>query len=307
MPKKEYFKTLDRDKVRKMLDQGYDFLLLDILPAEYYDEAHIKGAVNACVYDVNFLPRVQEMAPEKLVTIVLYGSGAPSKACEVAVKKLGDAGYTNIFVYAGGLQEWRRARNPIEGSRLEGVPPPQLLNKVYTIDTQESVLQWIGRNITGAHFGTLRFLNGSIPILLRQPTRVSFMIDMNSIQDLDIQDAGWNHILVDHLKSEDFFDVQKHPTAKFDGTEFKQIEGGKGGGAPNYLVTGNFTMKGITNEIVFPAIITLREDGSLAAEAHFDIDRTLWNVNYGSGKFFEKLGKHLVHDFITIQIKLIAR
>ena len=240
-------------------------------------------------------------------TIVLYGSGTTPKACEIALKKLSEAGYVNIFVYPGGIQEWRRARYPIEGTHLEGTIPAQLINKVYTLDTEESVLQWIGRNITGAHFGTLKFLNGSIPILLRQPARVTFMIDMKSIQDLDIQDPTWNRILVDHLKSEDFFDVQKHPTAKFDATEFKQIEGSRGGGVPNYLVTGKFTMKGITNEITFPAIITLKEDGALAAEAHFDIDRTLWNVNYGSGKLFEKLGKHLVHDFITIQIKLVAR
>ena len=59
--KEEYYRTLDRDKVKKMLDQKYDFVLLDVLPAEYYEEAHIRGALNACIYDVNFLRQAEEM------------------------------------------------------------------------------------------------------------------------------------------------------------------------------------------------------------------------------------------------------
>lgn len=306
MPK-EFLKTLSREKIKQMLDQQYDMVLIDVLPAEYYEQSHIRGSLNACVYDVNFLRQVEGLVPEKHKTIVLYGIGATSKATEVALKKLTAAGYENVFVYLGGILDWKRARYPIDGTRTDNLLPPQLVNKVYTIDPAGSVLQWIGRNITGAHYGTINFLSGSIPILLRQPNKVSFVIDMNSIQDLDIQDPTWNRILVDHLKSDDFFDVQKYPTARFDATEFKPIEGAKGGGVPNYDVRGKLTLKGITKEITFPAILTLKEDGVLAAEAHFDIDRTLWNVNYGSGKLFEKLGKHLVYDFITIQLKLVAR
>ena len=307
MPKKDFFKTLARDKIKKMLDQQYDFVLLDILPSEYFAEVHIQGAANACVYDVNFVKQVSDMVPDKTRTIVVYGGSTASKASEIAERKLTLAGFINVFVYLGGIQEWRRARYPLEGTMRDGQIATQLINKVYTIDTKESILQWIGRNITGAHYGTLNLLSGSIPIMLRQPSKVNFVIDMNSIQDLDIQDPTWNRILVDHLKSEDFFDVQRFPTAKFDATEFKPIEETAGGGVPNYLVRGKLTIKNVTNEILFPAIITLKDDGAIAAEAHFDIDRTLWNVNYGSGRLFEKLGKHLVHDFITIQIKLIAR
>ncbi|HWB59329.1 MAG TPA: YceI family protein [Chthoniobacteraceae bacterium] len=308
MPKKDIFKTLGRDKIQSMLEQQYDFVLLDVLPAEFYEEAHIPGALNACVYDVNFLKQVEQLVPNKLQTIVVYSNGVTCKAAEVASKKLNAGGYETVFLYPGGIQDWKRSRNPMDGTRKENQLPPQLVNKVYAIDPEESVLQWIGRNITGAHYGTIKFLSGTIPILLRQPNKVNFVLDMTSIQDLDIQDPGWNKILVDHLKSEDFFDVEKYPTAKFDATEFKPIENAKmGTGVPNYNVTGKLTMKNITNEINFPAVITLREDGTLAAEAHFDIDRTKWNVNYGSGKLFEKLGKHLVYDFITIQLKLFAR
>ena len=238
---------------------------------------------------------------------MVYCNGPTSQASEVAVKKLKEAGYSNVFVYRGRTAGPEKGEKSGRRQRADALPAPQLENKVYTIDTVESLVQWIGRNITGAHYGIIRFESGSIPILRRQPSKVSFVLDMNSIQNLDVQDPKWNRVLVDHLKSEDFFDVKQFPTAKFDAITFKEIEGAKSAGSPNYEVRGKLTIKGVAHEITFPAVLVLQEDGSLAAEAHFDIDRTLWNVNYGSGKIFEKLGKHLVHDFITIQLKLIAR
>jgi polyisoprenoid-binding protein YceI len=71
-------------------------------------------------------------------------------------------------------------------------------------------------------------------------------------------------------------------------------------------VTGELTLKSVTNEIAFPAIIGLTPDGLIAADAHFDIDRTRWNVLYGSGKFYEKLGKHLVNDAVSLALKLVT-
>ena len=306
MPK-EYFRTLNREKIKQMMEQQYDFVLLDVLPPEYYAEIHIKDAVNACVYDVDFLQLAGQVVPDKEKTVVVYCNSATSRAPDVAVTKLAEAGYTNVFIYRGGTVDWKRARYPLEGGNVSNPSAPHLENKVYTVDLDESVVQWIGRNISGAHYGIIKLQSGTIPVRLRQPGKVAFVIDMNTIRNLDVQDPGWNRILVDHLKSEDFFDVKQFPAAKFDATEFKPIEGAAGGGSLNYEVRGQLTIKGIANEIVFPALLVLNEDGSLAAEAHFDIDRTRWNVNYGSGRFFEKLGKHLVHDFITIQLKLVAR
>ena len=129
---------------------------------------------------------------------------------------------------------------------------------------------WTGRNIVGSHYGTIGFLSGSITILRRQPDKVSFVLDMHSIHDLDIQDPSWNLILVYHLKSDELFRRAAASTAQFDATAFKPIEGAKGVGIPNYEVHGNLTIKGISNPISFPAVLTQKEDGSLAAEAHFD-------------------------------------
>ena len=303
----EYFKTLDRGRIKQMLDEKADFVLIDILPPEYYQEVHIKGAVNACVYDVNFLQLVEKLSPDKEKPIVVYCNSEFSKAPDVAQQKLNRAGYPHVSIYRGGTLHWQRAGHPVEGTKTHNIPV-QIQNKVYAVDTAESVIHWIGRNIAGARHGTINLLSGSIPIVRGQPEKVSFIIDMDSIRNADIQDSALNRILVDHLKSDDFFDTKQFPKARFDATEFKPIEGTeKSGGVPNYQVTGKLAIKGITHEINFPAVLLLKEDGSLAAEAHFDIDRTLWNINYGSGKLFEKLGKHLVHDFITIELKLVAK
>jgi polyisoprenoid-binding protein YceI len=77
-------------------------------------------------------------------------------------------------------------------------------------------------------------------------------------------------------------------------------------GNPNFQISGDLTLKGVTRELGFRTILAPTPDGLLAADAHFDIDRTHWNVLYGSGKFYEKLGKHLVNDEISIALKFVT-
>ncbi|MGB8356602.1 MAG: YceI family protein [Chthoniobacteraceae bacterium] len=302
----DYLRTINRVQLKQMTDEKRDFVLIDILPAEFYEEVHLPGAVNACVYDVTFIAEVDALVQDKSKTIVVYCNGATSKAGDSAMQKLNAAGYTNIYIYKGGTIDWRRAGNPVEGTNTDKNYTLHVEEKVYTIDVAESVMEWTGRNITGAHYGTINLLSGSIPIRRGQPLNATFTVDINSIANLDVQDPALNRMLVNHLKSDDFFDVKKFPTAKFDATVFDPIAGAKAG-APNYEVTGKLTMKGVTNDISFSSVVSLREDLAITAEAHFDIDRTLWNVNYGSGRFFEKLGRHLVYDNISLQLKLVAK
>ena len=77
--------------------------------------------------------------------------------------------------------------------------------------------------------------------------------------------------------------------------------------APNYQVSGEFTLCGVSAEQNFPATITGKKDGSLAIEAHFDLDRTRWGVIYGSTRYFEHLGMHLVFDVISIQVRVVTQ
>ena len=303
----EYLRIVNRTQLKQMMDERRDFVLIDVLLEEHYEQVHLPGAVNACVYNIGFLSQVDALVHDKDRLIVIYCNSSTSGAGDLALQKLNGAGYTRVSIYKGGTVDWRRAGNAVEGVNPGYIySPPRVEDRTYTIDPITTTMEWFGRNVMGSHHGTINILSGSIPIRRGVPVNASFVIDMDSIVNLDLHDAGLNRMLVDHLKSDDFFDIKKFPTARFDATVFKPVSGAKAG-HPNYEVSGKLTMKGITNEISFLSVFSVRDDLAITAEAHFDIDRTLWNVNYGSGKLFERLGRHLVYDIISLQLKLVAR
>ncbi len=169
----------------------------------------------------------------------------------------------------------------------------------YKISTTESVIDWTGRKVTGAHYGTVNLANGELFIDNGRLTGGSFEADMNSLKVLDITDAEMNGKLTGHLKSDDFFSVEKSPNARL------EITGVKPGAGDKYEVTANLTIKGITNPITFPANITL-SGNKVIAEATLDIDRTLYDMKFRSGKFFENLGDKLISDIFSLKVKLSA-
>jgi polyisoprenoid-binding protein YceI len=301
----EYLKTVNRAQLKQLFDDQADFALIDVLLKEYFEDLHVKGAVNACVYEVDFVSQVEKLVPDKSRKVILICNSATSKAPDVAVQKLDRAGYKNLLIYRGGTADWRRSGSPVEGKGVHAALPPEPESRVYTIDSGQSTVEWVGRNLTGGHRGTVQ-VSGSIPIRASIPRGAQFTLDMDSIRNLDLEDSALNRMLLEHLKSDDFFDVKKYPQAQFEATAFQPVEGAKPG-ANNYQVKGKLTIKDVTREIEFPAIISLRADGAIVADTHFDIDRTQWNVNYGSGKLFEKLGKHLVNDVISFSLKLVAK
>jgi polyisoprenoid-binding protein YceI len=129
---------------------------------------------------------------------------------------------------------------------------------------------------------------------------------MNSITNLDLQDEGWRGLLHRHLKSEDFFDVENYPTTTFDLHGTAAIAGATPG-TPNMEIAGSLTVKGSSRPLCFPAMVVPQADGTLKAQAALDFDRTLWNVSYGSGKLFERLGMHLVNDLASIELFIVAQ
>ena len=124
-------------------------------------------------------------------------------------------------------------------------------------------------------------------------------MDLNTIVCTDLTDEQWNKKLVGHLKSDDFFSVDKYPVANFEITSIKP------GSNNEHTVNGNLTMKGKTNEISFPAKVTI-ENGIVKAMGTAKIDRTKWNIQYGSGKFFSNLGDKVILDEVNIDVSLIA-
>jgi polyisoprenoid-binding protein YceI len=177
-------------------------------------------------------------------------------------------------------------------------------DKTVKIDINESTVNWLGKKVTGQHHGTIKILNGEINLDKDKVVGGSFEIDMKTITDLDLQDEN-NVKLTNHLKSADFFDADKFPTSKFEITNVTPLNDPV---KPNYnfSVKGNLTMKGKTNGITYPASIKV-ENGVVTASADFDIDRTQWEIKYGSGKFFDNLGDKMINDNFNIQFNITAK
>lgn len=297
--------TITRTDLKKLLDGPEPPLLIDVTPAEYFNAAHLPGAVNFCVYEVAFLDHVSGAAPDKAASIVAYGSSSHSLASATAAEKLARAGYAHALDFRGGLEEWQHAGFPVEKTAAPP-PDPKPADGRHEIDPAKSHLQWTGRNLTSAHTGTISLKGGWIEVKNGQAAGGEITLDMESIADTDLADGALNRMLIAHLKSEDFFDTARHPTATFE-LRHVILNPRAHTGSVNAEIVGALTMKGITHELAFPAIVEALAGGALGAEAHFDIDRTRWNVLYGSGKFYERLGMHLVHDAISISLRIVTR
>ncbi|MCX6163265.1 MAG: YceI family protein [Ignavibacteriae bacterium] len=180
------------------------------------------------------------------------------------------------------------------------------VEKTLKIDTSASTVNWIGKKVTGQHNGTIKIAKGEIGLdKSGAVVNGSFEMDMKSIVNLDLDDAEWNTKLITHLKSEDFFSAEKFPTSKF---EITRVEPLNDAAKPNYnnTVSGNLIIKGISKSISFPASIKI-ENGVLTSFADFEIDRTQWDIKYGSGKFFENLGDKMISDNFNISFKITAK
>lgn len=173
--------------------------------------------------------------------------------------------------------------------------------ETYKIDTTKSTVAWTGTKITGAkHVGGILIKEGSVDVNKGQLTGGNFTADMNSVTNDDLKGSPEYHAkLLGHLKSDDFFNVQKFPETKF------VIKSVTMKGKSEALIKGDFTMIGQTQPIEFPAKIDLQKD-IVKGEATLKIDRTKWGLKYGSNKFFQNLGDKVINDEIEIALKLEA-
>lgn len=168
-----------------------------------------------------------------------------------------------------------------------------------SIDTEASEVTWKGYKVTGSHEGTISVKEGNLDFTDGQLTGGSFAIDMATIKTTDLT-GGTAAKLEGHLKSPDFFGVENFPTATFNIT--KVISRGTPG---DYRVTGDLTIKESTKEIKFNTKV-IEEDGLYTATADLTIDRTDFDVRYGSGSFIDNLGDKTIYDEFELGIKLVS-
>ena len=171
----------------------------------------------------------------------------------------------------------------------------------YQVDAKTSEVRWLAKKVTGQHNGVVPVKSGQLKVANNSITGGKIVIDMTGITPLDTQSDK----LTNHLKSDDFFGVEKFPTSTFEITGVKAIAGAKAA-EPNVQVEGKLTVKGISHPLSFPATITIADKSLKASAQGVKVDRTLYNVRYGSGKFFENLGDKTIEDIFTIDFDLNA-
>lgn len=171
------------------------------------------------------------------------------------------------------------------------------------LSVEESSLKWTGTKVTGAHNGDVKLKSGSVKVAGKHVTGGQFEIDLNTITCADLS-GGTADKLVGHLKSDDFFNVEKYPTAKFVITKVVPLKK-KGEDGSDHTVSGRLTIREKTAPVSFPAKITVDSEAA-SARGSVKVDRTKFDVKYGSGKFFKGLGDKLIHDEFTVDLDLKA-
>jgi len=164
----------------------------------------------------------------------------------------------------------------------------------YAVDPAKSSIKWAAKKVGGGYEGTINISKGNFLVDNNSIKGGQFTIDTKSIAVPNGSDR-----LVNHLKNEDFFDVQKYPTANFVLTDIKK------NGATT-MVSGQLTIKGISKQISFPATIQYAKDSLQATATNIKIDRTQFGIQYNSGSFFADLGNKAIENDFVLNITLHA-
>lgn len=171
---------------------------------------------------------------------------------------------------------------------------------IFQIQKASSTVNWTGKKVLGLHTGTINLESGFLEFNDGGITSGEIIIDMTSIVISDIEDLKTNNEFLGHLQNDDFFSVDKFKTAKLVITSAAQQEPGR------FLVNGNLTIKDITHPVSFYTSVEVFTD-FLHAMGEVVIDRTRYNIRYGSGKFIDNLGDKLIYDDFVLQFKLIGQ
>jgi polyisoprenoid-binding protein YceI len=163
------------------------------------------------------------------------------------------------------------------------------------INVEKSSVKWLGKKVTGQHDGTINIKSGSIELQNDVIIAGDFIIDMNSIKCSDLKDEGYNQKLVGHLKSDDFFGVNTFPEARLKIKNASKFINNKS------TVAGSITIKGKTEDISFEV---LRNQKTFTCD--IDIDRSKFNIRYGSTSFFDSLGDKAIYDIFNLNIQLVT-
>ncbi|MBC7758335.1 MAG: YceI family protein [Phormidesmis sp. FL-bin-119] len=164
----------------------------------------------------------------------------------------------------------------------------------YTVDIERSTIDWTAKKIGGGHTGTIKITSGNLVHNGKSLTKGMFLINMSSI-------TSDNAKVTTHLKSDDFFAAEKNPNSKFD------ILSVTPAGADRVNITGNLTIKGISQPISFPATVKTQKNIVVAVANNIRVDRTKYDIKFRSKTFFLEIGDKAIDDEFELNINLVAK
>ena len=178
---------------------------------------------------------------------------------------------------------------PADSAQAPATSAPAAKGEALLINPGHSKVEFTGSKVTGKHDGGFKQFSGAIDLVNNKVDESSVYVDIDATSVFTDADK-----LTEHLKSGDFFEVEKFPRASFRSTK---IEADTTKGAGNYLVTGDLTLHGVTKSVSFPAEIKISaEDVSVSSE--FAINRKDFGIVY-AGK-----ADDLIRDDVVIRLDL---
>lgn len=175
-------------------------------------------------------------------------------------------------------------------------------SETFKVDVAASTVEWTGiKKVGSKHVGHVKLKDGSVDFKAGKLVGGTFTFDMNSITNDDLKDSpDYQTKLVSHLKSDDFFKVDKNPESKFQITSVKEKDG-------QPWIIGKLTLIGKTETLEFPAKVEVK-DGVATGTAKIEVDRTKWGLTYGSGNFFKELvADKIINDKFELNLNLTAK
>ncbi len=164
------------------------------------------------------------------------------------------------------------------------------------IKPTDAVVKWTGYKVVGSHTGEIKIKSGSLELKSGSIVKGNVVIDMNTITNTDLTDEGYNKKLVGHLMSDDFFGVEKFPTATFALTKAGKFNNGKA------TVSGSLTIKGKTEPVSFEV-----SKANNVYTTQLKVDRSKFDIRYGSNSFFDNLGNKAIDNIFTLDIQLTVK
>lgn len=193
-------------------------------------------------------------------------------------------------------------KNKVEGTDAQTAAATA--GEQLTVDAAASSIHWKGTKVAGEHVGTIALKSGELTVN-GETASGKFVIDMNTITDEDLPTQVLKDQLTNHLKSDAFFDVATYPETTFTITKVEKAANATD--SVNYNISGNLKLKDVEKNITFGAKITKEDNIYKAVTVPFSIDRTQWNVKYGSKTLFADLKENIVNDNIEFQITIVAK